>query len=101
MCKDCEICVHYPICEWCAENADFKFPEENGICEMFKPDTETKKPTTKAGLIRQMSDEQLAEEFSLIAGWDRKEYEKAKQIGIKKVMLEWLKQPADMRGEEE
>ena len=52
---------------------------------------EQKKPTiTNAERIRSMNDETLAHELALIAGWDRKEYEKAKNIGIEKVMLDWL-----------
>ena len=52
---------------------------------------EQKKPAiTNAERIRSMSDEALAHELALVASWDRKEYEKAKQIGIEKVMLDWL-----------
>jgi hypothetical protein len=42
-----------------------------------------------------MTDEELAAELSAVAGWDRKQYKKAKQIGIKEVMLNWLQQPAE------
>lgn len=52
------------------------------------------KTKTNADRIRAMSDEELAKEFAMLAGWDRSEYEKAKRIGIEKVMLDWLKQPA-------
>lgn len=51
---------------------------------------------TNADRIRAMSDEELAKEFAMLAGWDRSEYEKAKRIGIEKVMLDWLKQPAEV-----
>jgi hypothetical protein len=50
---------------------------------------------TNADRIRAMSDEELAQELALVAGWDRQEYEKAKRIGIEKVMLDWLKQPTE------
>lgn len=89
MCKDCENCDHYPICEWCAENTDFNFPEEDGICQMAM----TVGDKTMGDKIRRMSDEELAHELALIAGWDRKEYAKAKVIGLEKVMLDWLRQP--------
>lgn len=46
---------------------------------------------THADKIRAMYDEQLAHELSLIAGWDRTQYNKAKQIGIETVMLNWLR----------
>jgi hypothetical protein len=39
-----------------------------------------------------MSDEELARELAAVAGWDRTQYEKAKHIGIEKVMLDWLHQ---------
>ena len=42
-----------------------------------------------------MPDKELAHELTLVAGWDRKEYAKAKQIGIEKVMLDWLQQPVE------
>lgn len=51
------------------------------------------KPNTNADHIRAMSDDELANELSLVAGWDRKQYRRAKSIGINKVMLEWLRQP--------
>ena len=51
---------------------------------------------TNGDRIRAMSDEELAKEFAMLAGWDRSEYEKAKRIGIEKVMLDWLKQPAEV-----
>lgn len=38
MAADCKRCVHYPICEWCAENTDFRLPKENGICQMRNTD---------------------------------------------------------------
>ena len=49
---------------------------------------------TNADRIRAMSDEELAHELALIAGWNRNEYEKAKRIGIDKVMLDWLRDTA-------
>lgn len=51
---------------------------------------------TNADRIRAMTDEELAHELAKVAGWDRKEYEKAKRIGIEKVILDILKQPAEM-----
>lgn len=93
MCKDCKKCAHYPICEWCAENTDFKFPEEEGICDLVM----TVGDETMGGKFRRMPDKELAHELALVAGWDRKEYEKAKQIGIEKVMLDWLQQPVEER----
>ncbi len=52
-----------------------------------------KKQRTNADRVRLMTDEELAHEFAKIAGWDRKEYAKAKAIGVEKVMLDWLQQP--------
>ena len=46
---------------------------------------------TNADRIRAMSDEELAHELSQVAGWDRTQYNKAKQIGIETVMLNWLR----------
>ncbi len=94
MCKDCKTCVHLPICEYCAENTDFKFPQEDGICALFNPVKEVQ-PLTKADQLRNMSNEELAKELAMIAGWDRKEYSKAVKIGLKKVMLDWLGQPVE------
>lgn len=48
---------------------------------------------TNADRIRAMSDDELASELSLVAGWDRRQYRKAKLIGIEKVMHDWLQQP--------
>lgn len=50
-------------------------------------------PMTNADHIRCMSDKELAHELALVAGWDRSEYEKAKRIGIEKVMTDWLQKP--------
>lgn len=50
---------------------------------------------SNADRIRAMTDEELAAELAAVADWDRKQYRKAKQIGIKKVMLDWLQQTAD------
>lgn len=47
---------------------------------------------TNADKIRAMSDEELARELSLVAGWDRTQYIIAKRIGIEKVMLDWLRE---------
>ena len=55
---------------------------------------------SNADRIRAMTDEELAAELAAVADWDRKQYRKAKQIGIKKVMLDWLRQPADRRRNE-
>ena len=33
--SECKKCIHYPICEWCAENTEFKFPEDNKKCAMW------------------------------------------------------------------
>ena len=52
-------------------------------------------PLTNADRIRAMSGEEMAKEFALITGWDRSEYEKAKRIGVEKVMLDWLKQKVE------
>ena len=38
MAAECKRCVHYPICEWCVENTDFRLPKENGICQMCNTD---------------------------------------------------------------
>lgn len=51
------------------------------------------RPQTNADRIRAMTDEELAHELALVAGWDRKQYEKAKSVGIEMVMLTWLQQP--------
>ena len=50
-------------------------------------------PQTNADRIRSMTDEELAHELALVAGWDRKQYEKAQSIGVEAVMLTWLQQP--------
>ena len=50
---------------------------------------------SNADRIRTMTNDELASELAAIAGWDRKQYRKAKQIGIRKVMLAWLQQTAD------
>ena len=47
---------------------------------------------TNADRIRVMSDAKLALELALIAEWDRKELEKAKNgPGLVQFMLEWLR----------
>ena len=53
------------------------------------------KPKTNADRIRAMTDEELAHELALVAGWDREQYKKAKAIGIEKVILNILQQPAE------
>lgn len=50
---------------------------------------------TNADRIRTMSDEELAHELALIAGWDREQYKKANRIGIEKFMLNWLRSAAE------
>lgn len=56
---------------------------------------EEARPMTKADRIRSMTDDELAHEFALAASWDRKEYRKAKRIGLEKVILDILQQPAE------
>ena len=41
-------------------------------------------PMTNADYIRAMTDEELALEIALIAGWDRKQYKKAKKNWCRK-----------------
>ena len=50
---------------------------------------------TNADRIRAMSDEELAHELARVASWDRKEYGKAKRIGLERVILDILQQPAE------
>lgn len=50
---------------------------------------------TNADRIRAMTDEELAHELALVAGWDREQYKKAKAIGIEKVILDILQQPCE------
>jgi hypothetical protein len=66
---------------------------QNGKCH-YIGDREHK-VKTNADRIRAMSDEELARELSLVAGWERMQYKKAKRIGIENVILDWLKQPAE------
>lgn len=55
------------------------------------------KTKSNADRIRSMSDEELAQEFALIAEWDRKQLKNAKNgPGLLQFMLEWLQKPADM-----
>jgi hypothetical protein len=68
------------------------FADINEIIDSTPIDKDTNVPTN-ADRVRAMSDEELAHEFAMVAGWDRKEYAKAKSIGIEKVMLDWLRQP--------
>jgi uncharacterized paraquat-inducible protein A len=84
-------------------NCKFELYEADEIpckdCGMDDREYWQPKPQTNADRIRVMSDEELAKEFAMLAGWDRSEYEKAKRIGIEKVMLDWLKQPAETHTE--
>ena len=84
VCKKCNNLVN----GWCEKVIDSPDPDMQRDCQHFWE-------KTNADRIRAMSDEELAKEFAMLAGWDRKEYEKAKRIGIEKVMLDWLKQPAE------
>ena len=34
----CERCVHRPICQWCAENTEFKMPKYDRKCDMLNTD---------------------------------------------------------------
>jgi hypothetical protein len=68
------------------------FADINEIIDSTPIDKDTNVPTN-ADRVRAMSDEELAHELAMVAGWDRKEYAKAKVIGIEKVMLDWLRQP--------
>lgn len=56
-----------------------------------EPSKWKEKAMTNADRIRAMSDVELARELAAVAGWDRTQYEKAKHIGIEKVMLDWLR----------
>lgn len=58
-------------------------------------------PLTNADRIRGMSDAELAHEMALIAGWNRREYAKAKKIGIEKVIADWLQKPCHGRRSKE
>ena len=62
----------------------------NGERCKFEP-----KVMTNADRIRTMSDEELAHELALIAGWDREQYKKANRIGIENFMLSWLRIAAE------
>lgn len=45
--------------------------------------------------LKSLSAEELAQELALIAEWDRKQLEKAKNgPGLVQFMVDWLKQPA-------
>lgn len=61
--------------------------------KILNPHRASKKQHTNADRVRAMTDEELAHEFAMIAGWDRTEYAKAQSIGIEKVMLDWLQKP--------
>jgi len=51
---------------------------------------------TNSERIRAMTDAELAKELALIAGWDRKEYNKCKRCpGVEAFMLQWLATCAD------
>lgn len=66
---------------------------DNG--EVTDPSHWKPKPMTNADRIRAMTDEELAHELALVASWDRKQYKKAKAIGIEKVILDILRQPCE------
>lgn len=100
----CKECIHRKLCKKFANPFDYDILESVG-CDDFKHS----QPQTNADRIRAMSDEKLADAWircnticHLCAYRDECEfdeyviYEKCKE-GI----MEWLKQPADMRGEEE
>ena len=80
--KTCKNCGTPITKEYCEDN----YPE---VCEHWTP----KKPKTNADRIRAMSDEELADML----------YETDSRIGNADLdeWLEWLKQPAEMRGEED
>ena len=78
-CKNARTCGH----NMCFEKA----------CRNYAPYERTK--PTNADRIRGMTDEELAHELALVAGWDREQYKKARAIGIEKVILDILQQPAE------
>lgn len=41
MSRKCNDCVHCPICEWCAENSEFKMPETADRCGMYHTEEKT------------------------------------------------------------
>ena len=66
-----------------------RFPVVNGLGTWQERILANKPKQTNADLIRQRSDEELAEYFSDIAGW-LSEYE-----GKAHALLKWLKAPAE------
>lgn len=46
---NCARCTHRLICEWCAENTNFKFPQPSGTCDMCNTDfDDTEEAVTNA-----------------------------------------------------
>lgn len=93
MVKECEKCVYkseFKSVECGSCMVSYYDGEQQGLPSNFK-----QKPMTNADRIRAMSDEELAHELAMVAGWDRKQYQKAQRIGIEKVMLDYLQQPAE------
>ena len=104
--KHCGNCANY-------RKETNQFSEECGKCvsarlengEMTDPSHWREKPQTNADRIREMSDEELAK---FIPDWsytgackcDEQPYVDCNNE-CDKCVLEWLKQPADMRGEED
>ena len=80
----------------CKHRVMDKCGKDNRPCifskDCFEPET-----MTNADRIRAMSDEELALELALVAEWDRKEFEKAKNgPGLVQFMLEWMRKPAEV-----
>ena len=84
MADKCNGCGSLLFCMSVAETneEDFEVYAEKRDCK--------KRTMTNGDKIRSMTDEELAHELALIAGWDRKQFAKAKSIGIEKFMLDWL-----------
>lgn len=68
------------------------FATDNNVGDKMTPTDKDTNVLTNADRIRAMSDEELAHELAMVAGWDREQYQKAQRIGLEKVMLDWLKQ---------
>ena len=68
------------------------FATDNNVGDKMTPTDRDTNVLTNADRIRAMSDEELAHELAMVAGWDREQYQKAQRIGLEKVMLDWLKQ---------
>lgn len=84
MCKNCNNLKH----DWCDKRIDSPDPNMERDCPYFWE-------RTNADRIRAMTDEELAHELALVAGWDREQYKKAKRIGIEKIILDILRQPCE------